>query len=227
MLRRSSTTLRLLSSKSLLYPTSMIRFDRRYNSSNLPTRQSPSDALASAYSSSPNVDTLEKFMSKAYPAGPRNTAEYAVFGADKILQYLKRNHLWPVTFGLACCAVEMMHAAAARYDFHRFNMIFRASPRQARVMIVAGTLVNKMAPALRQVYDQMPHPKYVVSMGSCANGGGYYHYSYSVVRGCDRIVPVDIYVPGCPPNAEALLYGMIQLEKKINRETYFLNWWRK
>merc|ERR1712129_463786 len=107
------------------------------------------------------------------------------------------------------------------------NMIFRASPRQARVMIVAGTLVNKMAPALRQVYDQMPHPKYVVSMGSCANGGGDYHYSYSVVRGCDRIVPVDIYVPGCPPNAEALLYGMIQLQKKINRETYFLNWWRK
>ena len=106
-------------------------------------------------------------------------------------------------------------------------MIFRASPRQARVMIVAGTLVNKMAPALRQCYDQMPYPKYVVSMGSCANGGGYYHYSYSVVRGCDRIVPVDIYVPGCPPSGEALLYGMIQLQKKINRETYFLDWWRK
>merc|ERR1712204_150947 len=102
------------------------------------------------------------------------------------------------------------------------GIVFRASPRQSDVMIVAGTLVNKMAPALRQVYDQMPHPKYVVSMGSCANGGGYYHYSYSVVRGCDRIVPVDIYVPGCPPNAEALLYGMIQLQKKINRETYFL-----
>lgn len=233
MLRKSSSTLRLLSKHltahnqpMLCASASLYRPQRRWDSTLPSTRQTPSDALSSAYQG-PNVDSLEKFMSKAYPAGPRNTAEYAVFGADKILQYLKRNHLWPITFGLACCAVEMMHAAAARYDFHRFNMIFRASPRQARVMIVAGTLVNKMAPALRQVYDQMPHPKYVVSMGSCANGGGYYHYSYSVVRGCDRIVPVDIYVPGCPPNAEALLYGMIQLQKKINRETYFLNWWRK
>jgi len=102
----------------------------------------------------------------------------------------------------------MMHAAAPRYDMDRFGIVFRASPRQADVMIVAGTLTNKMAPALRKVYDQMPEPRYVLSMGSCANGGGYYHYSYSVVRGCDRIVPVDIYVPGCPPTAEALIYGM-------------------
>ena len=96
-------------------------------------------------------------------------------------------------------------------------MVFRPSPRQSDVMIVAGTLVNKMAPALRKVYDQMPEPKWVISMGSCANGGGYYHYSYSVVRGCDRIVPVDIYVPGCPPTAEALVYGILQLQKKIWR----------
>eukprot|EP00970_Alexandrium_tamarense_P012691 scaffold3053_cov204-Alexandrium_tamarense.AAC.19 len=108
-----------------------------------------------------------------------------------------------------------MHAAASRYDMERFGMVFRASPRQSDVMIVAGTLTNKMAPALRKVYDQMPEPRWVVSMGSCANGGGYYHYSYSVVRGCDRIVPVDIYVPGCPPTAEALLYGLLQLQKKI------------
>ena len=110
-----------------------------------------------------------------------------------------------MTFGLACCAVEMMHLSTPRYDQDRLGIIFRASPRQSDVMIVAGTLTNKMAPALRQVYDQMPDPRWVVSMGSCANGGGYYHYSYSVTRGCDRIVPVDIYVPGCPPTSEALM----------------------
>lgn len=104
--------------------------------------------------------------------------------------------MWPLTFGLACCAVEMMHIAAPRYDMDRFGVVFRASPRHADVIIVAGTVTNKMAPALRKVYDQMPDPKWVISMGSCANGGGYYHYSYSVVRGCDRIIPVDIYVPG-------------------------------
>jgi len=111
-----------------------------------------------------------------------------------------------MTFGLACCAVEMMHLSTPRYDQDRLGIIFRASPRQSDVMIVAGTLTNKMAPALRQVYDQMPEPRWVISMGSCANGGGYYHYSYSVTRGCDRIVPVDIYVPGCPPTSEALMY---------------------
>ena len=124
--------------------------------------------------------------------------------------------MW-MTFGLACCAVEMMQMSMPRYDAERFGFAPRASPRQSDVMIVAGTLTNKMAPALRKVYDQMPEPRYVISMGSCANGGGYYHYSYSVVRGCDRIVPVDIYVPGCPPTAEALLYGVMLLQKKIRR----------
>lgn len=108
-----------------------------------------------------------------------------------------------------------MHLSTPRYDQDRLGIIFRASPRQSDVMIVAGTLTNKMAPALRQVYDQMPEPRWVISMGSCANGGGYYHYSYSVVRGCDRIVPVDVYVPGCPPTSEALMYGVLQLQKKM------------
>lgn len=137
---------------------------------------------------------------------------------DELIAMARSGSLWPMTFGLACCAVEMMQTASSRYDLDRYGLVFRPSPRQSDVMIVAGTLTNKMAPALRKVYDQMSNPKYVISMGSCANGGGYYHYSYSVVRGCDKIVPVDIYVPGCPPTAEALLHGILLLQKKIMRE---------
>ncbi|HAJ89738.1 MAG TPA: NADH-quinone oxidoreductase subunit B [Rhodospirillaceae bacterium] len=137
---------------------------------------------------------------------------------DKLFDWARQGSMWPMTFGLACCAVEMIHSYMSRYDLDRFGIIPRPSPRQSDVMIVAGTLTNKMAPALRKVYDQMAEPRWVISMGSCANGGGYYHYSYSVVRGCDRIVPVDIYVPGCPPTAEALVYGLLQLQKKIRRE---------
>ena len=146
---------------------------------------------------------------------------YLLTSADDLVNWARTGSLWPMTFGLACCAVEMMHAGASRYDLDRFGVVFRPSPRQSDVMIVAGTLCKKMAPALRKVYDQMPEPRYVISMGSCANGGGYYHYSYSVVRGCDRIVPVDIYVPGCPPTAEALIYGILQLQKKIRTQPVF------
>jgi NADH-quinone oxidoreductase subunit B len=142
---------------------------------------------------------------------------FYVSSVENIFNWARAGSLWPMSFGLACCAVEMMHSAAARYDLDRFGVIFRPSPRQSDLMIVAGTLCNKMAPALRKVYDQMAEPRWVISMGSCANGGGYYHYSYSVVRGCDRIVPVDVYVPGCPPTAEALMYGIIQLQNKIRR----------
>jgi NADH-quinone oxidoreductase subunit B len=142
---------------------------------------------------------------------------FIIANADKLVNWARTGSLWPMTFGLACCAVEMIHAYMPRYDLDRFGIVPRGSPRQSDVMIVAGTLTNKMAPALRKVYDQMAEPRWVISMGSCANGGGYYHYSYSVVRGCDRIVPVDIYVPGCPPTAEALVYGFLQLQKKIRR----------
>ncbi|WFD30227.1 kinase that interacts with cdc31p [Malassezia sp. CBS 17886] len=158
---------------------------------------------------------------------PRNAVEYALTTVDKVVNWARQSSAWPLTFGLACCAVEMMHASGPRYDQDRLGIVFRASPRQSDIMIVAGTLTNKMAPALRKVYDQMPEPRWVISMGSCANGGGYYHYSYSVVRGCDRIVPVDMYVPGCPPSAEALLYGIMQLQRKIRRSRQAVLWYRK
>ena len=145
------------------------------------------------------------------------TQGFVIANMDKLVNWARTGSLWPMTFGLACCAVEMIHAYMPRYDLDRFGVVPRGSPRQSDVMIVAGTLTNKMAPALRKVYDQMAEPRWVISMGSCANGGGYYHYSYSVVRGCDRVIPVDIYVPGCPPTAEALVYGILQLQKKIRR----------
>ncbi|KAI5068224.1 hypothetical protein GOP47_0016569 [Adiantum capillus-veneris] len=161
------------------------------------------------------------------PTGLSKPADFVISKVDALMNWARKGSIWPMTFGLACCAVEMMHTGAARYDLDRFGIIFRPSPRQSDCMIVAGTLTNKMAPALRKVYDQMPEPRWVISMGSCANGGGYYHYSYAVVRGCDRIVPVDIYVPGCPPTAEALLYGLLQLQKKIGRRKDFAIWWSK
>ncbi|KUI58597.1 hypothetical protein VP1G_05839 [Cytospora mali] len=159
--------------------------------------------------------------------GTKGAVQYVLTTLDQIVNWGRQSSLWPMTFGLACCAVEMMHLSTPRYDQDRMGIIFRASPRQSDVMIVAGTLTNKMAPALRQVYDQMPDPRWVISMGSCANGGGYYHYSYSVVRGCDRIVPVDVYVPGCPPTSEALMYGIFQLQRKMRITKITRMWYRK
>ena len=164
-----------------------------------------------------NLDQKKKILFNDLFKKQFKTKGFITTKYKNLLNWARSSSMWPMTFGLACCAVEMMHTYMSRYDLDRFGIVTRGSPRQSDVMIVAGTLCNKMAPALRKVYDQMPDPKWVISMGSCANGGGYYHYSYSVVRGCDRIIPVDVYVPGCPPTAEALLYGILQLQKKIRR----------
>tara|TARA_B100000315_G_scaffold258171_1_gene309372 strand:+ start:756 stop:1457 length:702 start_codon:yes stop_codon:yes gene_type:complete len=139
-----------------------------------------------------------------------------VTSVDALVNWGRKSALWPVTFGLACCAFEMIAAAMGRFDLARFGMeVFRASPRQADLMIVAGTVTWKMAPAIRRIYDQMGDPKWVISMGVCATSGGPYYGSYSVVPGVDHIVPVDVYVPGCPPRPDALIYGILALHEKI------------
>jgi len=138
---------------------------------------------------------------------------------DAIVNWSRSNSLWPLTFGTSCCAIELMSTASAKYDYSRFGFeVVRASPRQADLIIVAGTIVNKMAPVLKRLYDQMPDPRYVIAMGACAvSGGPFFYNTYSVVKGVDHVIPVDVYIPGCPPRPEALIHSLITLQEKITK----------
>jgi len=156
-------------------------------------------------------------------------SQIAITSLDKIYNWSRRSSVWPLMFGLACCAIEMICTAASRYDFSRFGMeVMRASPRQADVMIVSGTVTKKMIPQIVRLYNQMPEPKYVLAMGACASGGGPFKEGYNVVSGVDKHVPVDVYIPGCPPTPQALLHGLIKLQEKIDGQSVLsARWYRR
>jgi NADH-quinone oxidoreductase subunit B len=152
-------------------------------------------------------------------------ANTIITSLDKLINWSRKSSIWPMSFGLACCAIEMMATGASHYDFDRFGIVFRASPRHTDLLIIAGTVTKKMVPVIRRVYDQMPEPRYVMAMGSCACSGGIFN-TYSVVQGCDTFLPVDVYVPGCPPKPEALLEGILKLQDKMQKEHFRWSRWR-
>jgi NADH-quinone oxidoreductase subunit B len=155
-----------------------------------------------------------------YSVPPELSGQVSITTLDRIYNWSRRNSIWPMMFGLACCAIEMIATAASRYDFSRFGMeVMRPSPRQSDVVIVSGTVTKKMIPQIVRIYNQMPEPRYVIAMGACASGGGPFKEGYNVVSGVDKFIPVDVYIPGCPPTPQALLNGLIALQKKMDRES--------
>jgi NADH-quinone oxidoreductase subunit B len=170
-----------------------------------------------------------ELQSPGYDVPPELQSQVTITTLDKLYNWSRRSSIWPMMFGLACCAIEMICTAASRYDFSRFGMeVMRPSPRQADLMIVSGTVTKKMMPTIVRLYNQMPEPKYVVAMGACASGGGPFKEGYNVVSGVDNFVPVDVYIPGCPPTPQALLNGLITLQKKIDTQSIKqVAWYRK
>src|SRR5687768_15928340 len=161
-----------------------------------------------------------------YEIPPEMEGLVAITTLDRVYNFGRRSSLWPLMFGLACCAIEMICAQASRYDMARFGMeVMRPSPRQSDVMIVAGTVTKKMIPAIVRLFNQMPEPKYVIAMGACASGGGPFKEGYNVVAGVDKFIPVDVYIPGCPPTPQALIAGLIKLQEKIDRQSNKTNRW--
>jgi len=162
----------------------------------------------------------EELISSGYDISPEIQGAVSITSIDRIYNWSRRSSLWPMMFGLACCAIEMICTAASRFDFSRFGMeVMRASPRQADFMIVSGTVTKKMIPQIVRLYNQMAEPRYVVAMGACASGGGPFKEGYNVVSGVDKFIPVDVYIPGCPPTPQSLMNGLIALQKKIDHQT--------